>query len=217
MTVAIGEGAQPAGAARRKESVRLRHGGGEQGGGLSEGPRRAGPTRPCGRARGTRRCRRSRSGGSHRPHDAGSRVCERGRHALEGAEPQRRVPDHALAPGDGGPARLELRLDQEDEVGARGRHRAGQRGHDAAQRNELQVGHDQRAGLVGGVGRRSVRQGEGPHVGVLQDRHLGVGAQGRVELPVADVDRVDVGRATLEQAVGEAAGRCTRIEGAPVR
>ena len=36
-----------------------------------------------------------------------------------------------------------------------------------------------------------------------------------MELPVADVDGVDVGRAALEQAVGEAAGRGPGIEGAP--
>ena len=133
-------------------------------------------------------------GRSHRSHDAGFGVVERGRHAFEGAQPERGVPDDALAPGDGGPPRLELGLDQEDEVGVGGRHRAGQRGHDAAQRDEGEVGHHERAGLVGGVGRPEVLHGEGPHVGALEDRHPGVVAQRRMELPVADVHGVDVGR-----------------------
>ena len=83
---------------------------------------------------------------------------QRGRHPLERAQPERGVPDDALAPGDGGPARLELGLDQEDEVGVGRRHRAGERGHDAAQRDEGEIGHHERAGLVGGVGRTQLRQ-----------------------------------------------------------
>ena len=46
-----------------------------------------------------------------------------------------------------------------------------------------------------------------PRVRPLEDGDARVGAQARMELPVADVDRDDARRAGLEQAVGEAAGR----------
>ncbi len=48
----------------------------------------------------------------------------------------------------------------------------------------------------------------------LEHAHALVGAQARVQLAVADVDRVDVRRASLQQAVGEAAGRSAGIDGA---
>ena len=91
-------------------------------------------------------------GGGHHPHDAGFGVVERGRHTHERAQPDRRVAHDALAPGDRGAARFELGLHQEDEVGTGRRDGSGQGGDDAAQRDEGQVGHDQRARLVGGVG-----------------------------------------------------------------
>ena len=47
-----------------------------------------------------------------------------------------------------------------------------------------------------------------------QHGHAGVVAQGPRELPPTDVDRVDVHRAGLEQAVGEAAGGGTGVEDA---
>ena len=57
--------------------------------------------------------------------------------------------------------------------------------------------------------------GQRAHVDPLEDGHPLVGAQPLVQLPVPDIDGVDVGCPPLEQAVGEAPGRCTRIERAP--
>src|SRR5438093_1436587 len=51
----------------------------------------------------------------------------------------------------------------------------------------------------------------------LEHRHAGVLAKGPVELAAADVQRDDVGRAALEQAVREAPGRRPHVEGAPAR
>ena len=125
-------------------------------------------------------------------------------------------PGSRPCPGRRRPGRLELRLDQEDQVGAGRRHRAGQGGHDAAQRDEATGRPPPGARLEGGVGRRELGHGEGADVGALEDASpRGRARRRRVELPVADVDGVDVGRAALEQAVGEAAGRGAGIEGAP--
>ena len=145
-----------------------------------------------------------------------SASCERGRHALERAQPERRVADHALAPGDGGPARLELRLDQEDQVGAGCRHRAGQRGDDAAQRDEAR-GRPRPAGTGSKAGSAAASSSTVSVRTLVRSSTVTsrVGPQRGMELPVAHVDRVDVGRAALEQAVGEAAGGGSGIEGAP--
>src|SRR5262249_6988533 len=51
----------------------------------------------------------------------------------------------------------------------------------------------------------------------LADHHPRVGAQPRVELAVADVDRVDAGGAALEQTVRESAGRRPDVEADPPR
>ena len=51
----------------------------------------------------------------------------------------------------------------------------------------------------------------------LEDGHSRVGAQPRMELAVADVDRHDARRACLEQAVGEAAGRGADVHGVLAR
>ena len=56
-----------------------------------------------------------------------------------------------------------------------------------------------------------------PHVGPLADLDPGIGPQPLVELAVADVDRHDLGRAPLEQAVGEPAGGRAGVERPPAR
>ena len=48
----------------------------------------------------------------------------------------------------------------------------------------------------------------------LEHAHARVGAQTGVQLAVADVHRVDVRRAPLEQTIGEAAGRRAGVDGA---
>src|SRR5271157_4295186 len=118
VTVAIGEDGSAGRVGRGQVALRLRHGGGDEGGGLLRlGPLHAlaGVQQEFDVAGG------AGEGGGHRPHDAGSGAMERGHHSLERAQPERRVSHHPLAPGDGGATRLELRLDQEDQVGVRGR------------------------------------------------------------------------------------------------
>ena len=101
---------------------------------------------------------------------------------------------------------LELGFDQRDDVGRAGQageerledHRQGDEGHvhDGQRRPRLEVRGVQVAG-----------------VGLLPIDDAGVGAQGGVELPVPHVHGVDLRRAALEQAVGEAAGRRPEVQG----
>ena len=204
---------QPAGAGREVVG-RLGHGGVEQGGGLARsGPSctLAGVHEELDVAGG------AGQGGDHRPHDAGSGGGERGRHTLERPAPDVRVTDDALALEAAARPASNCGLTNSTRSAPAAATGTGEGGDDAAQRDEREVRHDERARLrtqasaacmVGGV--------ERARVDALEDDHAAVAAQARVELAVADVDRVDVGGAALEEAVGEATGGGTRIEGAPV-
>ena len=140
-----------------------------------------------------------------------------GRHPFEGAAPDLGVPHHPLAPGHDGPARLELGLDQEDQIGLGAAERPAEHGHHRDQGDEGQVGRDQRAGLERRVALAQHLGRQGAHVDPFEHRDPAVAAQALVELAVADVDGVDVGRPPLEEAVGEATGGGPGIEGAPAR
>ncbi len=102
-------------------------------------------------------------------------------------------------------ADLELRLDQRDELRARGRERE-RRGQHRLERDEAHVDGDNLWHRVepGGI--------ERPNVRLLQRHHLGPAAQARMQLVAADVDREDAARAAREQDLGEAAGRGADIE-----
>src|SRR6266545_6854883 len=116
-----------------------------------------------------------------------------GGHRAHGRGPDRRVAHHP-ATADGVPARLELWLDQEHEVGAP----AGQGdhgGHDHPERDERQVGDDEIHRPAGGV------KVEGAHVRPVQHAHPWVVAEAQVELSVADVDGEDLGRPPAQQHV----------------
>ena len=65
------------------------------------------------------------------------------------------------------------------------------------------TGHGENAGST----RRNVATSQLAHVDPLEDAHPRVRPQRRVELAVPDVDRVDLRRAPLQEAVGEAARR----------
>ena len=112
---------------------------------------------------GTRRCRPGRSGGSHRSHDAGSGVSERGRHPVERARQtagSRTTPlprDTTARPASNWGLTRSTRS-------ASAADRPAQRRHDAEQRDERQVGHHERAGLERRVGRPQHRRGQGAHV-----------------------------------------------------
>ena len=107
-----------------------------------------------------------------------------------------------------GPARLELGLHQQHEVGP-GPGAGQQSGQHGAQRDEREIGHHDvhRAAEVVGV--------QAAHVGPLAVVDPRVGPQPLVELAVADVDRHDLSGAALQHAVGEAAGRSAGIQDAP--
>ena len=62
-----------------------------------------------------------------------------------------------------------------------------------------------------GGGSRSGR-GKGADIGLLQRHDFRPRAQAVVQLPAADIDRVDLGRAAFEQHLREAAGRGADIE-----
>ena len=81
-------------------------------------------------------------------------------------------------------------------------------GRHGQQRDEGQIGDrevDRTAEVV---------RGERADVHPLADRHPRIGSQGPRQLTPADVDRVDVGGAPLQEAVGEPAGRRAGVEGA---
>ena len=88
---------------------------------------------------------------------------------------------------------------------------AEHRGQHLGQRDERHVDDDQ----VRRVGQRVGRQRAG--VDALDHRHALVARAATVQLAVGDVERDDVRRAALEQAVGEAAGRGADVERATAR
>lgn len=120
--------------------------------------------------------------------------------------------DGGVADDSGGFVRLgflrfELGFDECDEVAAGGESRPGG-GEGLGERDEGEVHDDERV-----VGAGEGVCGEGAGVDFFEVGHARVGAQFGVELPVADVNAVDVGGAVLEEAVGEAAGGGADVEG----
>src|SRR5439155_21374389 len=118
---------------------------------------------------------------------------------------KRGVAYHSPLP-DPPPADLELRLDEGDD----GRRRGGQipnpQQHEA-ERDEGDVDDGEPDGLGDGRGRQRA------HVLALDHDYSWVLANPPVELAVADVDCVDTTHAMLEQAIREAAGRRSDVEG----
>ncbi len=78
-------------------------------------------------------------------------------------------------------------------------------------RSAVTSSHGVNAGSVA----RSVSTVRSRSVHPLEHAHARVGAQPRVQLTVAHVDRVDAARAVLEQAVREAARRGAGVDGRP--
>ena len=95
-------------------------------------------------------------------------------------------------------ARLELRLDERDDVGSRADD-TNDGGQHLCQRDERRID----GGNVDPFRKRL----EVADVRALHHHHARVFAQAQVELAIADIDRVDTTGASLEHAVGEAAGR----------
>src|SRR5581483_6958187 len=110
--------------------------------------------------------------------------------------------DSALA--DVRPPGLELGLDENERAPA-GRGERERRRQRLPHRDERDVADDE----VGRVWKLL----EAARVRALEHGHARVGAQARVELAVADVERDHVRRPALEQHVGEAAGRGADVEG----
>jgi hypothetical protein len=107
-----------------------------------------------------------------------------------------------------GLAGLELRLHEEDEVGARcGQPEEGVG--DGPQGDEGQIGDDEVK--RSGVGAQ-LAEAEVPDVRPFPHGDPGVGAQAGVELAPAHVDRHHVGRSPLQQAVGEPTGGRAGVE-----
>ena len=120
------------------------------------------------------------------------------------ARVHRRVADDA-AP-DLLATRLELGLDEDDGLPFR-RREGDRRREDEAHGDEGDVADDE--------ARRERELRQRARVRALEDGDARVGAQARVELPVADVDRDDASGAALEQDVREAAGRRAEVEAVP--
>ena len=117
---------------------------------------------------------------------------------------------HDAALADPGPSRLELRLHQQHEVAVGVACSAASAGATVTQGDEGQVGDRRRRPgpprSPGSSARTFVRSTHGdPRVVAQRPR----------ELAAADVDRVDVRGAGLQQAVGEPAGGRAGVEGAP--
>ena len=114
-----------------------------------------------------------------------------------------RVAHDALV--DPGTAELELRLDHRQDLAA-GRQAAGDGGQHLGQRDEGDV--DGRQVRPEGQVRRGERAGVDP----LDHGHARILAHAQVDLAVGDVERGHARGAALQQAVGEATGRCARVE-----
>src|SRR5581483_8450832 len=147
---------------------------------------------------------RSGKPGVYDAHHLG-RPCPRGfRHAPEHLPVHLRVADDAL--GGLGAAGLELRLHEHQRLPAgrcEGEH--GRQRH--AHRDERDVADDE-------VGRERQRA-ELARVRTLEHGHARVGAQARVELAVADVERDHAASARLQQAVGEAPRGGAHVDAVP--
>src|SRR2546428_4573232 len=126
------------------------------------------------------------------------------RQALDRRPVMYRVADDAALP-DMLPSDLELRLHQSDDFPARGED-AEHRGKDLLERDERHI-DDRERGLLAEDPRV-----EGPRVGVFHHDDALVFAEPRVELARADVHGVYARGATLEQAVGESAGRSADVQ-----
>jgi hypothetical protein len=113
---------------------------------------------------------------------------------------------HDAARADVGLGRLELRLHEQHEVGA-DRGEGHQLGHEARERDERQIGDDER-----GRERQILPSEVATFVRSAHD-HAGVVAQRPGELPVADVHGHDPRRPRLQQAVGEPPGGRAGVEG----
>src|SRR5260221_3551770 len=99
--------------------------------------------------------------------------------------------------------RFELWLYQHTSPGIARLQRRHQRGQHQAQRDEREVRHGRAARFV---------EAELARVDPLVDHHARIGAQLRVQLAVAHVDRVHAHGPALEQDVGEPAGRGSQID-----
>lgn len=117
----------------------------------------------------------------------------------------RRIDDHSLDLADLLAARLELRLDEQDEIGA-GQRGAHERSDHTSERDERQVG-DHHLDRSADVGRIEIAD-----VVLLEHQHPIVIAYSRMQLAMANIDGGDRCRSALQQTIGESAGRCTRVE-----
>ena len=165
--------------------------------------RRERPARP---RPGIRGCRRARAAGwhdaLHRP--AGQAVRARPRTSAQtascsaGSRTTPPLPTCPLPTSNCG-------LISATSRGLRPRQRQRRRQHQP-QRDEARIADDE-IDRLGNLGRRQV-----PRIGPLEHDDPRVGAQPRVELPVADVDGMHPRGAAAQQDVGEPAGRCTDVE-----
>ena len=176
--------------------------------------RRLGPAPPGpagarhGAARGsTPRCRRPGQRAGRDPGHAKPLLGRGGRHAGHRLGAQRRVAHHPTR-ADPALAHLELRLDQQHEVGVR-RGAGGQGGQHQDERDERQVRGDQPGR------RRHLLRAQMPHVHPVHHDDPVVAAQRPGQLAVAHVHRHHVRRPGAEQHVGEAAGGRARVQAAP--
>src|SRR6476659_682735 len=122
-------------------------------------------------------------------------------HLAQHAPPDVRVADDAA--GSLGATRLELRLHEHDRLPPR----RGQR-----EPGPQRLAHADERDVADDELRRERQLRRLPHVRSLQHRHTRVGADARMQLPVADVERDHARGAALQQHVGEAAGRRADVE-----
>ena len=166
---------------------------------------------PVGAARGTRRCRRRRAGATTMArHDASPAPPRPAPTSSSTARVHLGVADDpALA--DPRPARLELRLHQQHEVGVGASCSATSAG--ATVRTEM----NERSATTTSTGPPSVAGVEGADVGLLVHRDPGSWRRRPWSWPRPTSTATTVRGAVLEQAVGEAAGRRPGVERTGVR
>ena len=116
-----------------------------------------------------------------------------------------RIGDHSPSGVGHRPVDLELGLGEHDHPALRTT-RADESIHDPVERDEGQVGdHCVEGTQPGGV--------HVPEIRSFHGRHAGITTEPLVQLVVTDIERDDVSGASLEQAVGEPAGRRSGVEG----